>query len=100
MNEKVITATEVSFRLNEFENHPAMIQLREHLDGLINRVVERIMTTPIQFRFPKSKKKRIRKKWAKNPENLRPLLDQSFGNFEIEAGSSVQPLYQAGRQSR
>jgi hypothetical protein len=26
-----------------------------------------------QFRFPKSKKKRIRNKWAKRPENWRPM---------------------------
>ena len=25
----------------------------------------------VQFRYPKSKKKRIRKKWAKRPENFR-----------------------------
>lgn len=26
-----------------------------------------------QFRFPKSKKRRIRNKWAKRPENWRPM---------------------------
>lgn len=26
----------------------------------------------IQFRFPRSKKKRIRKKWSKNPLNFKP----------------------------
>ena len=28
----------------------------------------------VQVRFPRSKKKRIRKKWAKRPENFRPVF--------------------------
>ncbi len=45
-----------------------MFGLPSCLDGI------RIMSTPwmcdrIQTRFPRSKKKRIRKKWAKNPKN-------------------------------
>jgi hypothetical protein len=31
-----------------------------------------------QFRFPRSKKKRIRKKWAKRPENWRVVPDPSY----------------------
>ena len=34
-----------------------------------------IHTSPlcvVQFRFPKSKKRRIRKKWASRPQNFRP----------------------------
>ncbi len=32
-----------------------------------------IGTDRIQYRFPKSKKKRIRKKWAKNPQNWKDV---------------------------
>jgi hypothetical protein len=32
-------------------------------------VVSELMADRVQFRFPRSKKKRMRKKWAKNPEN-------------------------------
>jgi hypothetical protein len=31
-----------------------------------------------QFRFPKSRKKRIRKKWAKRPQNWRPDLKKTY----------------------
>lgn len=31
-----------------------------------------------QFRFPKSRKKRIRNKWAKRPENWRPNLKTTY----------------------
>lgn len=31
-----------------------------------------------QFRFPKSKKKRIRNKWEKRPENFRPDLKKCY----------------------
>lgn len=38
-----------------------------------------------QFRFPRSKRKRIRMKWKKRPENFRPsrcaLVDQRRGNI-------------------
>ncbi len=48
----------------------------EHAGSIRQRGIERIIETPaldmVQFRFPKSKKKRIRKKWAKRPENWRP----------------------------
>jgi hypothetical protein len=30
-----------------------------------------------QFRFPRSKKKRIRAKWSKRPENSRPIVDRA-----------------------
>lgn len=35
-------------------------------------VSNHILEATVQFRFPKSKKRRIRKKWAKRPENSRP----------------------------
>lgn len=31
-----------------------------------------------QFRFPRTKKRRIRRKWAKNPANWRPQLGQCY----------------------
>lgn len=31
-----------------------------------------------QFRFPRSKKSRIRRKWAMRPENWRPAKDQNI----------------------
>ena len=35
------------------------------------RIVESLyLVKPIQVRFPRSKKKRMRKKWAKNPRNF------------------------------
>lgn len=35
----------------------------------------------IQIRFPKSKKKRIRKKWAKRPENWELRYDRSAKGY-------------------
>lgn len=58
------------------------------LDGI------RVMSTPwmcdrIQTRFPKSKKKRIRKKWAKNPKN--------YSNVPWKKGYVVDdPLFGGG----
>lgn len=31
-----------------------------------------------QFRFPRSKKKRIRNKWSKNKNNFRPITNRAF----------------------
>lgn len=31
-----------------------------------------------QFRFPRTKKRRIRRKWAKRPENWRPITNRVF----------------------
>ncbi len=31
-----------------------------------------------QFRFPRTKKRRIRKKWANRPENRRPIVDRAY----------------------
>lgn len=41
---------------------------------------ERFKTEKVQFRFPKSKKSRIRKKWAKNPKNFRDARKPIYGN--------------------
>jgi len=43
-----------------------------------------------QFRFPKSRKKRIRNKWAKRPQNLRPDLKRAY-----QMGDSIicHPLF-------
>lgn len=40
------------------------------------------LTTATQFRFPKSKRRRIRKKWSKNPKNFRTLPDQNFYQYD------------------
>lgn len=39
---------------------------------------------PVQFRFPRSKKKRIRKKWAKNPRNWRKGSGQMAVSMPVE----------------
>lgn len=39
------------------------------------------LLTKEQFRFPRSKKVRIRKKWAKNPENWRPLKPKRVTHY-------------------
>ena len=70
MGKEPMTATEIRFRLDEFERSPAMKRMRQGIENTINGVIERVFTTPIQFRFPKSKKKRIRKKWRKEFEKL------------------------------
>lgn len=36
------------------------------------------LTTTTQFRFPKSKRRRIRKKWSKNPKNFRTVPRTDF----------------------
>jgi len=69
-----MTATEIRFRLDEFERSPAMERMRQGLEDMIGQAIERIFTAPIQFRFPRSKKKRIRKKWRKDTRNFRSLL--------------------------
>jgi hypothetical protein len=40
------------------------------------------LTTTTQFRFPKSKCRRIRKKWSKQPKNFRTLPDENFYQYE------------------
>jgi len=83
MGKDPMTATEVRFRLGEFERSPAMKELDQRMQSWINEVTEKLLTTPIQFRFPRSKKKRIRKKWRKDPRNFRKLLDDQLIDFEI-----------------
>ena len=39
------------------------------------------LTATTQFRFPKSKRHRIRKKWRKNPENFRTLPDTNLYQY-------------------
>ena len=36
-----------------------------------------------QFRFPRSKKRRIRRKWAKDPKNYRPAGDYFLSNTVV-----------------
>ena len=49
--------------MNPFGNHIG-------IDVIVNdRITE--FYEKVQFRFPKSKKRRIRKKWKKRPENFR-----------------------------
>ena len=83
MGKEPMTATEIRFRLDEFERSPAMKRMRQGIENTINGVIERVFTTPIQFRFPKSKKKRIRKKWRKNLRNFRKLLGDQFEDIQI-----------------
>jgi hypothetical protein len=79
-----MTATEVRFRLGEFERSEAMEQLRQGIENTIEQLFERVCCTPIQFRFPRSKKKRIRKKWRKDPRNFKRLLDtDQFEDIQI-----------------
>jgi len=80
---KPVTATEIRFRLGEFERSPATEELNRHFQDWIDEVTEKLVTTPIQFRFPRSKKKRIRKKWGKDPRNFRRLLDDQFEDIQI-----------------
>ena len=75
MAKEPITATEVRFRLDELDRSPTMERIRQSIKNTINQAIERVLTTPIQFRFPRSKKKRIRKKWGKDSRNFRRLLD-------------------------
>jgi hypothetical protein len=43
------------------------------LYGIPVRVVdEKLLTWPVQYRFPRSKKKRIQKKWKKDKANYKP----------------------------
>ena len=79
----VITATEVQVKLRDIENSKVIQKLVNDIDDWINKVMVRICQTPIQFRFPKSKKERIRKKWRKDPGNFRILVDpdQGIENF-------------------
>jgi hypothetical protein len=51
-----------------------MERLRQGIDETIEQLIEGMCFTPIQFRFPKSKKKRIQKKWRKDLRNFRRLL--------------------------
>jgi hypothetical protein len=43
----------------------------QSLSGIPIRESNLALTPPKQFRFPRTKKKRIRKKWAGRPENFK-----------------------------
>ena len=43
-----------------------------------------------QFRLPHSKKKRIRKKWAKRPENFRPISLYDEANLTLYCHPSLE----------
>jgi hypothetical protein len=45
----------------------------------------------IQIRFPKSKKKRIRKKWSKRPENWELRYDKSTKGYVLGDKMIVGP---------
>ena len=83
MGKEPMTATEIRFRLDEFERSPAMKRIREGMQRTIDQVIERVFATPIQFRFPRSKKKRIQKKWRKDPRNFRKLVYDGFPDIQI-----------------
>ena len=46
-------------------------------------VPEEYVTWPAQYRFPRSKKKRIQKKWRKNKQNYRPTTHAVMMNGKI-----------------
>ena len=80
------TATEVKARLCDFYNSIQMERLGQVMDAMLVEVIAAMCQTPIQFRFPVSKKKRIRKKWRKDPRNFRRLLDtDQFEDIQIIA---------------
>lgn len=81
MNDKSLTATEIRFRMGE--SNRSMERLRQGIDETIEQLIEGIYRTPIQFRFPKSKKKRIQKKWRKDSGNFRSLLPDQFEDIQI-----------------
>jgi len=58
---------------------PKMLRVSNVLRKTIQKAMEAIAKHKEQFRFPRSKKKRIRKKWASRPENWRPVQ-----NYDIE----------------
>lgn len=66
-----------------------MQKLDAYFQSWIDEVTERIVTTPIQFRFPKSKKKRIRKKWRKDTRNFRPLFPGGLEDIQITLRGGV-----------
>lgn len=49
-----------------------------------------------QFRFPKTKKRRIRNKWAKRPENWRPMRRAMImGDMVLVHPSLAAPIWAA-----
>jgi hypothetical protein len=83
MGNKPMTATEIRFWFDEFERSPVMEWLRQGIENTIEQLIERVCRTSIQFKFSRSKKKRIRKKWRKDPRNFRRLLDDQFEDIQI-----------------
>jgi hypothetical protein len=83
MGNKPMTATEIRFWFDEFERSPVMEWLRQGIENTIEQLIERVCRTSIQFKFSQSKKKRIRKKWRKDPRNFRRLLDDQFEDIQI-----------------
>ena len=80
---ETMTATEIRLMSSEFERSPEMERMRQCVERMTNQIIERIFLTPVQFRFPRSKKKRIRKKWRKDPENFRPLFPGGLEDIQI-----------------
>ena len=76
-----ITTTEVRLRIGEFNR--SIGRLRQDIENTIDHLIDRMLTTPIQFRFPRSKKKQIQKKWRKDPRNFRKLVDDGFPDIQI-----------------
>jgi len=91
--DRPMTATEVRLSLSEMGRSEIIKRLEQVFSDMAEQVIERIITTPIQFRFPLSKKKRIRKKWKKDPRNFRTLLDpdqiQDFQIVGVESNEQV-----------
>jgi hypothetical protein len=81
MDSNPMTATEIRFRMGE--SNRSMERLRQGIDETIEQLIEGMCFTPIQFRFPRSKKKRIQKKWRKDSGNFKPLLPDQFEDIEI-----------------
>lgn len=73
-HEKLLHNTQMA--IGSFENFEKQALAASHIMTHIHKViVNEFLTETIQYRHPKSKKKRIQKKWRKNPNNwkTRPI---------------------------
>lgn len=55
------------------EHHHGVTFLLGGVEVRVNPILDNLPSKLVQFRFPRSKKKRIRKKWSKRPENFREV---------------------------
>ena len=85
------------------------LQLLEDLPAALLAVPSRVVSSPLltvpkQVRFPKSKSKRIRKKWAKRSENFIPIADKTVykigGQYTMHPSVMLALKKQLGEQHR